>query len=218
MEQNLEVKKYEKEFPTMREHAEKMQVLTIGDVEPINEILQKIKERRIYLYSIYHDVTDAANIAHKKAKALENRVIIPYDELKDTLNKKVSYFFTEEKRKRDEKQRKIDLTAEKAEQKRKDELEVQAKRLEEKGDLKRAEERREKKEEVFIPPVVIPEMSRQIQGESGKLSMIPDIEIEIINEMQLAKEVVNGNIPLSCMEFKIGKIKFPSPAYKSTQR
>ncbi len=214
MEQNLEIKKFEKELPTLKEHCSQMQVKRIEDVNPVNEIFQEIKTRVKIIKDWINPLIEAANISHKKLTAKRNELLNPYTEIKAILDGKVSQFYAVEKRKREIAQQKIDEIARKKEQKRIDELEAQAKRLEEKGDLKRAEERREKKEEVFIPPTVIPEMETHVKGSSGSLNMIPDIEIEITNEMELAKEAVDGHIPISCMEFKIGKIKSYCKSFK----
>ena len=207
MEQNQEIKKYEEEFPEMREHCLGMEIKVIGDIDPINKILQEIKKRRAFIYDTLHEVTESANKTHKKAKALENAAVLPWDGLKDILNKKLSNFYTEEDRKRAEKQKKLDEIARKAEMKRIIELEKQAAKWEEKGNTEKAKERREEAEETFIPVAEIPKMETHIKGESGNLSMIKDIEIEIINEMEVLKAIVNGQLPISCTELKIGKIK-----------
>ena len=214
MKQNLEVKKLENEFPIMKERCLQMQVKRIEDVEPVNEIFQEIKKRTKIIKDWINPLIDAANITHKKLTAKRNELLNPYTEIKGILDGKVSQFYAVEKRKREIAQQKLDEIARKAEQKRKDELERQAKRLEEKGDLEKAEERREKKEEVFIPPVVIPEMSKRIQGENGKLSMVEDIDIEITNEYDLLGEIMGENLPATCIEFKVGKIKSYCKSFK----
>ena len=99
--------------------------------------------------------------------------------------------------------------AEAAAQKERDRLLALAVKAEEKGKDEKAEEFLEKAEAVYVEPVFVSpvvEKTTRLAG-GGTISRIKDIEITVTSPLLVLKAVVEGKIPMTCVEISPGAIK-----------
>jgi len=145
---------------------------------------------------------------HKNLKAMHDEPIRPLIEREEKLRKDSSKYQTEQENKRREAQRKLDserLKKEEAERKR---LEDRATRAEEKGKPEKAEQLREKADEIFIPPAIVePEILKTTRTDAGTVSQKKDIEIEIFDPMVIVQAVASRQLPIGIITISKTKLK-----------
>lgn len=151
---------------------------------------------------------DAAYKAHKEITAKETEMLKPIDERRRMLNGKMSAWATEQERIRREEQRRVDEARRKQEDEERRKLEERARKAEEKGKAEKAEELREKAEQVYIPPVVVvPEVEKTTRTETGTISTVKDIAVDIIDPMEIVKAVAAGTLPIAVITINEAKLK-----------
>jgi hypothetical protein len=120
----------------------------------------------------------------------------------------MSRYATEQERKRQEEQRKINAEREEKERREREKLEKRAAAAEEKGQTEKAESLREKADMVIIPPViVVPEVEKTVQTDAGSITQRKDIEVIITDPMKILQAVIDGRIPLSVVALNATVLK-----------
>lgn len=167
--------------------------------------LDKLKKK---ITDYWAEPIDTAFKAHKALTAKRAEMLNPIEDRGKALNRKMGEYATEQDRIRREEQRKIDEARRKKEDDERRKLEERARKAEEAGKEAKAEELREKAEAVYIPPtVVVPEVEKTTRTDSGTISQVKDIDIEIYNPLSVMKSIAAGELPLSIVTINEAKLK-----------
>ncbi len=131
-----------------------------------------------------------------------------WENAKKVISQKLITYQAEEERKRRELQDKLDREAREKEAKEKARLEERAKKAEESGKTDKAEELRQKAEEVFVVPVSVMPADNMIKSKNGAKTVFKsDIEITITDEKEVLRHILAGELPISTIEIKTNEIK-----------
>lgn len=167
----------------------------------LDKLLKKINE-------YWKELVDKAYAAHKALTAKRAEMYNPVKDRRDSLNRKISAYLTAQEEIRREEQRRLDEARRKAEDAEKKKLEARAVKAEDKGNTEKADELRQKAEDVYIPPaVVVPEVEKTTRMEAGTVSAKKDIDIEITDEMAILKAIIAGTLPISIITISESKLK-----------
>lgn len=194
-EESAITKKYQQEAPAVIEHAEKIKILTDGDMEPVAGFLAEIDQREKAIKGELDPIIADAHSVHKRLTSLKNTMLAPYLEAKRIAKSKVSAYLEEQDRKRREEQAKLERERLEAERKERERLDRLAEKQMEKGQFEKAEETIERSESVFFQPAVVPEITRSIKTEKGGMTSVRDIEILAIDDMKFLAGIINGTAP-----------------------
>jgi hypothetical protein len=194
MSQELQV--IEKETNDVVNNANSFRVATQEEYDAGNVFLRTVKDLQKKVKETFSPIVKKAHEAHKEAKAQEKKHLDPLIEAEKIVKQKSLVWLEEQENIRLEKEKKEREKAEAEEKKRKEELERQAKNWEEKGNVEKAEERREQAEEVYIPPAPVESTATKAAGQSIKVTW----SAEVVDLMALVKGVVAGTVPLACIE------------------
>jgi len=149
-----------------------------------------------------------ANEAHKALTTKRNEMLRPIEANEKIIRARISSYLTEQKRKRDEEQRKIDEKRMRQEATEKRKLEERAMRAEASGKIEKAESLREQKEDVYIPPaIVVSEVNKTTRTDTGVVSAKADIEVAITDVKALLRAIVEGKAPVSIVDISKPKLK-----------
>jgi multidrug efflux pump subunit AcrA (membrane-fusion protein) len=132
-----------------------------------------------------------AHTLHKNLVATKKIHSDPLDRAETIVKSKSITFIREQEQIAAEAARKAAEIARIAEDKRKAELEAQAKAWEAKGNAAKAEERREAAAAVFVP---VPEVEPTFQRATGQ-SIKKTWKCEVISVLELCKAIANGTLP-----------------------
>ncbi len=146
--------------------------------------------------------------AHKAITAKEQEMLHPIIDRRNALAYKIKEYLNEQRRKQLAEQARLDVERQKREQAEREKLERAAARADEKGKIEKADELREKANDVFIAPtIIVPDIEKTTRMESGTVSQTKDIEVTITDEKALIAEIAMGHIPVSIVTFSIPKLK-----------
>ena len=149
-----------------------------------------------------------AHEAHKALTAKRNEMLRPIEANEKIIRNRISSYLTEQKRKRDEEQRKIDEKRMRQEAAEKRKLEERAMRAEASGKIGKAESLRELKEDVYIPPaIVVSEVNKTTRTDTGVVSAKTDIEVTITDVKELLMAITEGKAPVSIVDISKPKLK-----------
>jgi len=149
-----------------------------------------------------------AHEAHKALTAKRNEMLRPIEANEKIIRNRISSYLTEQKRKRDEEQRKIDEKRMRQEAAEKRKLEERAMRAEASGKIEKAESLRELKEDVYIPPaIVVSEVNKTTRTDTGVVSAKTDIEVTITDVKELLMAITEGKAPVSIVDISKPKLK-----------
>lgn len=190
-EKSLEVIKQANEF----------KIATQEHFSLAGEFLKKLKTVQKQIADTFDPIITKARSALNEAREQKDKHLNPILEAETLVKKKMLIFKSEEDKKRREYEEKLAEEARQKELKEKQRLEKQALKAEAKGDTERAEELREKKEEVFVPAPIIPE-AEKTEGISTKIiwkariideSLVPReyMLVDLIKLSKLARAVHN---------------------------
>lgn len=167
----------------------------------LDNTIKKIKE-------YWKEPKEKAFQAHKSITAKESEMLKPIEDRKKHLKYSINSYATEQERIRQEQQRKIDEERRKKEEAERLKLERAAQKAEEKGKDQKAEELREKAENVYIPPtIVVPEIEKTTKTDAGTISQQKDLKVKIFDMRQLLQEILSGTIPISLITINEPKLK-----------
>jgi len=183
-------------------------VKTKDDFEIASAYILSLKDLRKKVIVYWKDMKGKTHQAWKAVCDSEKNMLDPVDRNIKILDQKNRAFLTEQENIRKEEQRKLDEDRRKKEEAERRRLEERAARAEEKGKLEKAEQLREKKEDVYIPPATVePEIEKTTRTDAGTISQKKDIEIRITDPMAILRAVVAGQLPIGIVEIKESKLK-----------
>jgi len=130
------------------------------------------------------------------------------EEAKKIVDVEIGRDYQEQKRIREEAERKAQAEAAEQERKIRERLEIQAMKQMEKGNFEKAEETLQQAEQVFVP-VISPEIEAQktVRTDGATVSMIEDIEVEVVDLGLFLTEIVNRKYPEHLVEVKLNELK-----------
>ena len=160
------------------------------------DYLKTLKDFQVEIKLELRPAIQKAHELHRTLTGQEKRLLEPLLDAEKVLRNKITDYLQEEKRKQDEEQKKLQLEAEAKERKRREELEKQAKAHEEKGNIEKAEERREMAEQVHVPVPVVPETVDKQQG----ITMRDNWKSEVIDPEAAVRAVFDGHLPKYCVK------------------
>ena len=179
-----EIKKLEEKSTGIIKQANEIVIISQQQYTAAGVFLKGVKGLMKEINATFDPIVKKAHEAHKEAKAQQKKHLDPLESAERTIKGKMSNYYLEQERKRQEEQAKRDEQARREEQKRKQELDEQAKKWEEKGKHEKAEERRALKEDVMIDaPIVAPQVE-EVEG----VSMREMWDFAIIDETQIPRE------------------------------
>lgn len=174
-------------------------------VEFVLAIDKEIKIREDFLSK---EKTDA-HALWKSLCAKLNQLIDPLIDGRGIVKRKIENYLQEKELVRRAEQERINREEEARAEKERQRIEKRIETAERKGDERKIEELKEKLADVDTIPVIVPSSPKTVQTESGSVSSSTDIEVLLIDEkkMEFLREIVNGNAPISTIDFKLGQIK-----------
>lgn len=185
--------------------------LVITNVETLNIANAAIFGLDALENEIGEHCDDPIDKAHKLHKALiqkRGEWLKPVREKRTFLKNGVNAYLTEQERLREKEQRRIDEERIAAEQKERERMEKLAAKAEEKGKIKKAEEWREKAEEVYIPPAIVEStIEKTVRMDTGTVSQTRDIIITITDPAQLIKKIASGNMAANLLKINESALK-----------
>jgi len=143
------------------------------------KLLQDNKSLQKQVHDAFDPICDKAHKAWKEAVAQRDKFLTPLTAAEKNIKTKISAFIMERQRIEQEAQRKLDEARKKEEEKQRAALEAKAQKAEKKGDAEKAEELRQKKEEVFIPAAMVESTVEKVKGQSARMAY--DFRIVNIN-------------------------------------
>ena len=149
----------------------------------------------------------AAHSLHKSLIAKKVKYQEPYQIEIDAVEKERNRHYLEQKRIEREAQEKAEAEARREEQRQRELLLARAAKAEEKGKTEKAEELLEQAQQVFVPANIIPMTEKRIETESGKTTMIPELKIAVIDGRKVLRAVLDGTLPMNCIEIDYQGIK-----------
>lgn len=176
--------------------AERMVIDRQEKYDECANFLKIIKGLRQEIDNTFDQNIKDAHTLHKNLVASKKVHSDPLDRAESIVKSKSITFIREQEQKAAEAARKAAEEARKAEDKRKAELEAQAKAWEAKGNAAKAEERREAAAAVFVP---VPEVEPVFQRATGQ-SIKKLWKCEVTSIRDLCKAVVDGTLPETMIE------------------
>jgi len=167
----------------------------------LDKIIKRIKE-------YWSDPKKKSYDSWKAICNKENEMVGVVELKRKEINGKIRSFLTEQERQRRIEQEKLDAERRAQEEKERAKLAKAAEKAEEKGKIEKAEELREKAENVFIAPAIVqPEVEKTTRTDTGTVSTVKDIEIEITDIKEVLKQIVDGKIPTAVVTISESKLK-----------
>jgi len=171
--------------------AETLVVASQRDYDGCADLLRYIKGVKKEIDGTFDGPIKMAHEAHKAIVAAKKKHYDPLDSAERIIKDKSLVWYREEQRKQQEEQRRLDEIARKAEEKRKAELEAQAKRHEENGNIEKAEERRALAEEVHVPTPIVPNRVEKAEGQA----IVTTWRAEVYDLFALCNAIARGDLP-----------------------
>lgn len=157
---------------------------------------KQILDKLSFLENLRLSITRPLDKAKSNIIDLFRRPINTLESIESKLKEKIISYKEEQEAIQKEAQRKSDEEARKKEEAERKRLEAQAKKADAKGDTDKAEELRERKEEVFVPAIVIPTAVPKVAG----LRIMKIWRYKIIDVKKIPAEYMIPD------EVKIGKV------------
>ena len=193
MELTLEQKNVlEHEVNPTVETATALIVRTSDDSLAAQEVLRQIKTTAKRVYEKFHAPVEAAHVAWKAAKDLENFFMKPFEEAEAIIKRKVVTFQQEIEQKRREEAARLEAKRQEEERKRREELQRQADAAAAKGKAEKAEALRSAAEEYVAPPVFQAPEPVQATGTAFKKTW----KASVTDLPLFLKAVAEGRAPL----------------------
>jgi len=156
-------------------------------------------------------ITKPLDLSRKNTMDIFRPTVEKVEELEASIKQSGIIFNKDEKERVAKEQAKLDEKARQEEEREKKKLEEKAKKAEAKGDEDKAEELRQKKAEVYVPPPVVENTAKNVKGMSFSelhrarvvnFELLPD-PYKIANQPMLNKFAVatKGTIPIPGVEF-----------------
>ena len=163
-------------------------------------ILERIEAEEEKIVSPLKQKTKAVKVLVRKLKG-------PLAKAKILFEKKRAPYYEKKRKAQEEDNRRIREETERlAEADRRRFLKI-AEKAEEKGDENKAERYRGLADAVpnFIP--VEEKIEKSVTTGAGRLTMVDDIRVEIVDDRLALASIFNGELPISAIEWRLGEIK-----------
>ena len=153
----MEIEVIEIESQEMVTTAENFAVTTPAQYEVAVSFLKAVKGLKKTVLETFDPIVKKAHATWKEAKAQSNKHNDPLDKAEKVVKGKMADYTTLREKIRREQEEKLQRQAQAEEKRKRKALEERAKKAEEKGNQEKAEELREKKEEVHVEaPILAP--------------------------------------------------------------
>ncbi|MFH1511128.1 MAG: hypothetical protein ABIF10_05535 [Candidatus Woesearchaeota archaeon] len=180
----MENKQLEKEALVTVEQINTLSVKDNDGNTLATKLLQGNKELQAKVHETFDPICDKAHKTWKEAVAQRDKFLKPLQDAERTVKSKISAFIMDQQRIAREAQDKLDAARRKEEEKQRAALEAKAVKAEEKGNIEKAEELREKKEGVFIPGAVVESTVEKVEGQTSRTTY----DFEIIDETLIPRK------------------------------
>ena len=155
------------------------------------EFLRSIKVIKKEIDATFDEPIKKAHEAHKAIVASKKKHYEPLDRAEKIVKEKSITWYQEEERKTNLERLKKQAEADKAEEKRKADLEEQAKGWDAKGNTEKAEERRQQAEEVVVPVAEVEDKAQKAEGQSISVTW----KAEVVDLFALCNTIARGDLP-----------------------
>lgn len=166
---------------------EKITSLVVKDNEGnalATELLQSNKALQAKVHDTFDPICDKAHKTWKEAVAQRDKFLKPLQDAERVVKNKIGSFLLERQRAEKAEQDRLDEIRRKEEEKQRAALEAKAVKAEGKGNIEKAEELREKKEEVFVPGAVVESTVEKVNGQTSRTTY----DFEIIDETLIPRK------------------------------
>jgi len=179
-----EVAKATTEAKTMMTRYSVLQIKAQPDFDAAGEILKTIKAKTAEIEELQRSITCPMNEALKRIRDVFRRPLDYLERAENAVRRARLIFQQDQETKRLEEEAKLRELARKEEEKKKKALEARALKAEEKGDVEKAEELREKKADIFVPAPIVESRVERTKG----IGMRKDWKARIIDPMLIPRE------------------------------
>ena len=171
------------------------------------DMRERARQFKAAVVARFKEPKEAADKAHKAVVALEKEMYGPAERVITILDRKSSdYLMALERQRRAEEERLRKEAEAKAEAERK-RLEKLAEKQMDAGKIEKAGETIARAEEIQVEAPVLPTIDRSVKTEAGGTSGSKDFDVAVDNVMLVVRQVVDGKLPIACIEVKTSAIK-----------
>lgn len=189
----LEVRKIKEQSLELINKANDMEVRTREQYDSTAIFLKAIKAIQKQVKKTFDPIVDKTRAAWKESVAQKDKHLNPLVEAERLVKKKVLLFLQEDARKRKAEEDRLAAEARERERKEKAKLEKKAEKAEARGDMEKAEELREKKEEVHIPTPIIPDEKKKDGVSLPKIWKAKITDINLVPREHMLPDMVKLN-------------------------
>lgn len=193
----------QKEALSLTEQAKSLKIVTVKDFELAGEVSLSLARIKKQINAAWKPMSEKAKASLQEIKDNWNRELAPIEAAEVKISSaRVSWKIEQDRLARIEQERLERLAREKAEKERQALLDKAAEM--EKLNPKKAEAILEKAEAVVEKPVFVEKVvEKTTKMESGgSITWIKDIEVEVLGIKDVCLAIVDGFIPVTCVEFK----------------
>lgn len=169
MEVSQEAKKLVNEARGILEAYRSYEIVDNKTYTESGEVLKQIKFKTKELEDQRKSMTKPMDEAKRKVMDFFRKPLDYLSQAENIIKRSMLSFQQEQERIRREREDKLRRQAEAEEERKRKALEERARKAEEKGNLEKAEELREKKEEVFVPAPIVPNQVEKVPGIATKI-------------------------------------------------
>jgi actin-related protein len=200
----------EKEAEAVLYYAEKViKIMIEGDIKTATDFLTEIIRKHKVVKNERDNLIKPVKAKIAEFDEMVKKIIGPLDAAERITKQKMADFYDEQERKRQEAQRKLEERARREEEKRQAEWRAQAEKWAEKGNEKKAQERREMAEQTFTPTPIIPEVPKTMKSDEGAATTFKkDYDIVVKDLAEFIAAVPHMPVdPAQVLSAKLGGIK-----------
>lgn len=193
----------QKEALSLTEQAKALKIVTLKDFELSGEVSLSLVRIKTQINAAWKPMSDKAKASLQEIKDNWNKELAPIEEAENKISSARRSWKIEQDRIERVKQEKLEREArEKADKERQALLEKAAEM--EKLNPRKAEAILEKAEAIIEKPVFVQKaVEKTTKLESGgSITWIKDIEVEVEITQDVCRAIVDGYIPITCVEFK----------------
>lgn len=202
----------EKESQDLVGKANSYQVKTQSDYEIGGEFLRAIKGLQKKVNETFDPIVKSAHNTWKESIAKKNMHYEPLEEAEKIVKSKRIEYFDEQERIAREKQEKLEREARAEEERKRKALEERARKAEEAGKAEKAEELRQKAEEVRVEAPIVAPRVENIKGESIREQWYA----EVTDLKLLCKAIAEGKAPITFIEANMPMLNKQAASMKNT--
>jgi hypothetical protein len=145
---------------------------------------------------------------HRSLTKKKSDLVTPLQRYRKRLSDATTEYLQNIRRKQALEQQRLDDQRREQERKEKEKLEKQAAKAEAKGNVEKAEDIRQKKEEVYIPPAIVaPTIPKSVKSDVGTTTIIDEIDVSVVDEIELLKAVIEKRVPAYVVEISVPKLR-----------